>query len=215
MILPERLLAVAKAVSGKRLADIGTDHAYLPIYLLENGIIDFAVCSDIKKGPLTNAEKNISKHGLKEKVRLCLADGLSGINSDECDTAVIAGMGGEMIAHILEAGIPKGINQFILQPMRNIDFLRRKLHSLGIKITDEMLVREKEKFYIIICAEKGNETKWNDDEYLVSSFLKSDPLWDEYAEKEKKKLIRNLEEIEKSDDKVKRQEIEKLIGLYK
>ena len=214
MILSERLLTVAKAVKGKRLADIGTDHGYLPIYLLENGIIDFAVCSDIKKGPLKNAEKNICNHGLNDRVRLCLADGLCGILPGECDTAVIAGMGGEMIAHILENGIPEGINQFILQPMRNIDILRKKLHLLGLKITDEKLVKEKEKFYIIICAEKGKENKWNDDEYFVSPFLKNDPLWDEYAEKEKKKLLRNLAEIEKSVDKEKGKEIKKLIRLY-
>ena len=151
MNIPHRLTVIAGLVKGKRLADIGTDHGYLPIYLLEKGIIDYAVCSDIKKGPLANAQKNIRKYGFENKTRLCLADGLCGILPNEADVAVIAGMGGEMIAHILEAGLPEGIEKFVLQPMRNVDILRIKLHNLGLKITEERLCRDKDKFYIIIC----------------------------------------------------------------
>ena len=180
MNLPDRLLKAASLVKGKKIADIGTDHGYLPIYLLEKGIIDYAVCSDVKKGPLANAEKNIRKFGFESRTRLCLADGLCGIVPNECDTAVIAGMGGEMIAHILGNGIPEGIERFVLQPMRNIDILRRKIHSLDMKISGESLVREKDKFYIIICAEKGTEKPWSEEEYLVSPLLKKDPLWQEY-----------------------------------
>ena len=214
MNIPHRLLEIAGLVKGKRLADIGTDHGYLPIYLLDKGIINYAVCSDVKQGPLANAEKNIRKYGLENKTRLCLADGLCGVQSNEVDTAVIAGMGGEMIAHILEAGIPEGIDSFILQPMRNIDILRKKLHCTGLKITQEKLVNEKGKFYIIICAEKGNETSWTGEEYLVSPLLKTDPLWEEYSSKEKAKLLRNLAELDKSDDEKKKAEIKRLIKLY-
>ena len=214
MNITPRLLAIASLIKGGKIADIGTDHGYLPIYLLEKGIIDFAVCSDIKKGPLANAEKNIKIHGLESKTRLCLADGLCGIKPNEADTAVIAGMGGEMIAHILGEGMPDGIERFILQPMRNVDILRKKLHELGLKITQEKLVREKDKFYIIICTEKGEHTSWSEEEYTVSPFLKKDPLWAEYAAKEKRKLLRNLEELEKSNDEDKKKEIEKLIKLY-
>lgn len=214
MNLTDRLLKVASLVKGKKIADIGTDHGYLPIFLLENNIIDYAVCSDVKKGPLANAEKNIKKYGFENKTRLCLADGLSGIMPNECDTAVIAGMGGEMITHILQEGIPDGIEKFVLQPMRNIDVLRRKIHSLDMKITGENLVKEKDKFYIIICAEKGIEKFWSNEQYIVSPFLRNDPLWSEYSEKEKRKLLRNLTELEKSDDIEKRKEIEKLISLF-
>lgn len=214
MNLPDRLLAIANLVEGKRLADIGTDHGYLPIYLLKQGKIDFAVCSDVKKGPLANAEKNIRAHGVEDKTRLCLADGLCGILPDEADCCVIAGMGGEMIAHILDRNIPHGIKRFVLQPMRNIDILRRKLHTIGLEITGEKLVREKDKFYIIICAGFGKKCIWSDEEYIVSPFLKKDPLWNEYAENERKKLQRNLAEIEKSEDAEKKKAIEKLITLY-
>lgn len=215
MIITPRLKKIADLIpKGSRLADIGTDHGFLPIYLLKNNIIEYAVCSDIKKGPLANAEKNIRKYGFEQKTRLCLADGLSGVLPGEADTAVIAGMGGEMIATILENGIPEGMSKFFLQPMRNIDVLRRKMHSLGLKITGEMLIKEKDKFYIIICAEKGSETPWKDDEYIVSPFLKKEPLWAEYAAKEKKKFLRNLEELEKSDDEEKKTVIKKLVKLY-
>ncbi len=214
MNIPHRLIQIAGLVKGKRLADIGTDHGYLPIYLLDKGVIDYAVCSDIKKGPLANAEKNIKKFGFENKTRLCLADGLCGILPNEADTAVIAGMGGEMIAHILEAGIPAGIEYFVLQPMRNVDILRKRLHTLGLRISDERLCFDKDKYYIIICAEKGQETSWSDEQYLVSPLLKKDPLWVEYSAKEKTKLLRNLSELEKSDDEDKKTEIKKLIKLY-
>ncbi len=214
MNIPHRLTEIANLVDGKKVADIGTDHGYLPIYLLDKGIIDYAVCSDVKEGPLKNAEKNIKKFGFENKTRLCLADGLCGIKPNEADTAVIAGMGGEMIANILEKGIPAGIDNFVLQPMRNIDVLRKKLHSIGLVITFEKLVKEKGKFYIIICASKGNPVLWPDEEYMVSSFLKDDPLWEEYSKKEKIKLLRNLSELEKSDDVARKKEIEKLILLY-
>lgn len=215
MKIPVRLEAIADMiVPGSRVADIGTDHGYLPIYLLEKGVIEFAVCSDVKKGPLANAEKNIKKYGFVDNTRLCLADGLAGIKSGEADTAVIAGMGGEMIASILEAGIPDGMNRFVLQPMRNIDVLRRKIHSLGLEIKDEKLVKEKEKFYIIICASAGNPENWQEDEYIVSPLLKKEPLWQEFASKERAKLRRNLAELEKGGDEDRKSEIERLIRLY-
>lgn len=214
MNIPHRLIQIAGLVKGKRLADIGTDHGYLPIYLLEKGIIEYAVCSDVKQGPLANAEKNIRKYGFENKTRLCLADGLCGVRSNEVDTAVIAGMGGEMIAHILEAGIPEGIEKFVLQPMRNIDVLRKKLHALGLKITKERLCFDKDKYYIIICAAIGQESPWSDEEYVVSPLLKNDPLWEEYSAREKNKLLRNLEELKKSEAEDKKMEIEKMIRLY-
>ncbi|MBR5586943.1 MAG: SAM-dependent methyltransferase [Clostridia bacterium] len=215
MKIPFRLEAIANLISpGSRIADIGTDHGYLPIYLLKKGVVDFAVCSDVKKGPLANAEKNIKKYGLSDKTRLCLADGLAGINPGEADTAVIAGMGGEMIALILGAGVPEGMDKFVLQPMRNIDILRKKLHALDIEITDEKIVKEKEKFYIIICARKGSPKPWAEEEYAVSPFLKKEELWQEFSGREKTKLKRNLAELEKGDDDKKKIEIEKLIKLY-
>ena len=215
MKIPVRLEAIASLIApGSRIADIGTDHGYLPIFLLQKGVIRFAVCSDVKKGPLANAEKNIKRYGLSDKTRLCLADGLAGINPGEADTAVIAGMGGELIASILEAGIPEGMDNFVLQPMRNIDVLRRKIHSLGIEITDEKLVKEREKFYIIICARKGKSSQWADDEYIVSPLLKKEALWREFARKERTKLKRNLAEFEKGGNPVRKSEIEKLIKLY-
>ena len=216
MIITPRLMKIAEMIpNGSRIADVGTDHGFLPIYLLKKNLIDFAVCSDIKKGPLSNAEKNIKKYGFESKTRLCLADGLSGILPGEVDTAVIAGMGGEMIANILENGIPKGIGVLFLQPMRNVDVLRKKIHQTGFKISNEMFVKEKDKFYIIICAEKGNEPKWNEDEYIVSPFLKKDPLWEEYSAKERRKILKAASELKKSENKEKQAEFERLLNLYK
>lgn len=215
MNITPRLEMIASLVKDKsRLADIGTDHGFLPIYLFERGKISYAVCSDIKEGPLSNAEKNLKKYGYFKSARLCLADGLSGVCDNEVDTVVIAGMGGEMIASILEEKIPEGVSEFIFQPMRNIDVLRKKIHKLGLKITDEKIVREKEKFYIIICAEKGCQTDWEEEEYIVSRFMKKEPLWTEFSQKERHKIIKAKEQLKKSEDTEKKDYFDKLLKLY-
>lgn len=215
MNIPRRLIEIANLVEGRRVADIGTDHGYLPIYLLNNGTIEYAVLSDIKKGPLANARNNLKRYRLEDKARLCLACGLTGILPNEADCAVIAGMGGEMIASILEEGIPEGMTKFVLQPMRNIDVLRKKIHSLGLKITNEKITFEKGKFYIIICAERGGDKKWTEDEYLVSPFMKKDNLWPEYSEKERNKILKAIKQLEKSDSDKRKKEFERLLKLYK
>ncbi len=215
MKLSPRLLAIAEMIDGgKRVADIGTDHALLPIYLLKTGKASFAVCSDIKKGPLSTAEKNIGLHGFSAKTRLELADGLSGIKPNEADVAIIAGMGGEMISHILLDFIPEGLGEFILQPMRNIPSLRKTLHRLGYKICREKLVKERTKMYIIIYAQKGTEPSWSEDEYTVSPLLKKDNLWEEYAKQEIKKIDRAISQLKRSEDVEQAEYFKKLKNLY-
>ena len=216
MNISPRLKRIADMVKhGTKLADIGTDHGFLPIYLLKNNKIDFAICSDIKKGPLSTAEKNLKKYGFSDKVRLTLADGLKGIMPNEADSAVIAGMGGEMIAHILDDGIPEGIKEFILQPMRNIPALRKKIHQLKMTILNEVLIREKDKFYIVMHVIAGEEMPWTEDEYICSKFLKKDLLWNEYAESERKKILAALSKLNDSDDEDRKKEFEKLLNIYK
>lgn len=154
-----RLLAVAELVSdGAYLADVGTDHAYLPIYLAEQGKISRAVASDIHKGPLVSAEKNIREAGFSDRIHTVLTDGLQGLEPYPVTDVAIAGMGGLMIKGILEKAIAfkERKVRFILQPMQHIPDLRRYLGENGFAIQKETQATAEGKFYqIILCTYDG------------------------------------------------------------
>ena len=125
--LTPRLRAVANMVpAGARLADVGTDHAYLPACLLQEGVLQRAVVSDLRRGPLDRARATAERYSLTERMDFRLCDGLSGIDPDEVDAIVIAGMGGETIAAILEAApwTVKGEYLLLLQPKTMQHILR-------------------------------------------------------------------------------------------
>lgn len=171
--LDARLSAVAGLVgNGAYLADIGTDHAYIPIYLAERDRIIHAVASDIREGPLMRAQKNIRDAGLSDKIETVLTDGLSGLERYPITDIVIAGMGGLMITSILTAAdfIKKSKPRLILQPMQHIPELRRYL-SAGWKIEKETIVEEGGKLYQIICARyDGKKRNPSDLELLLGSY---------------------------------------------
>ena len=166
MKIDARLQAVAALVSdGAYLADVGTDHAYLPLYLAEQGKISGAVASDIHKGPLESAEKNIREAGFSGLIQTVLTDGLQGLESYPVTDVVIAGMGGLMIRGILEKATSfkeKNV-KFILQPMQHIPDLRRYLGENGFSIQKEAQATADGKFYqIIVCVYDGTVTKQTD-----------------------------------------------------
>ncbi len=153
--LDNRLLAVASCVpEGAYLADVGTDHAYLPIYLAERGILSGAVASDIHKGPIESARKNIDEAGFPHLIQTALTDGLSGIERYPVTDVVIAGMGGLMIAGILDKApfLKERRTRLILQPMQHIPELRRMLAENGYHVEKELQTVADGKFYQIICA---------------------------------------------------------------
>lgn len=156
--LTPRLQAVASFVpQGARLADIGTDHAYLPVSLLLEGLIPSAVAADIRKGPLDRARQTAREYGCTEKVTFRLCDGLSDVKSYETDVISIAGMGGETIADILSAAKwvkEKGL-PVILQPMSSQPELRRWLWQNGYSIQQEKIVQEGDTLYVVIFAVPG------------------------------------------------------------
>lgn len=152
--LEGRLLAVAAEVrEGAYLADVGTDHAYLPIYLMQKGRLCHAVASDIRRGPLSRADENIRGAGLSEKIETLLTDGLHGIERHPVTDIVIAGMGGQMIAAILENApfVRQRPVRLILQPMQNIPELRSYLAN-GYRIERETLVAEEKKLYTVLTV---------------------------------------------------------------
>lgn len=154
MKLDARLAAVAACVrDGAFLADVGTDHAYLPIALTEAGRLSGAVASDVRRGPIASAEKNIRAAGLAGRIETRLCDGLDGMEALPLTDIVIAGMGGQMIASILErvAFVREKKTYLVLQPMQNVVELREYL-SHGYDILRETLVREGDKLYQILCV---------------------------------------------------------------
>lgn len=153
--LAARLLAAADLVRRDSIvADVGSDHAYLPIYLCLTGKIRGAVASDVNEGPLARAMINVKEYHLEKRISLLLADGLAGIEKYSPDDIVICGMGGELITEILKKApwTKNGKIRLILQPMTHADKLRAYLADNGYSVIDEKLVKE-EKIYQLICAE--------------------------------------------------------------
>ena len=155
--LSPRLLAIAGEVpQGAKLADIGTDHAYLPIALLQSGKIAAAIAADVNEGPLSRGRAAAQGQGISEiSFRCC--DGLEGISPEEADTIVIAGMGGDTISHIL-AGVSWSSNgglRYLLQPMSSVPELRQWLSDNGFSVQKEVLVREDEKLYVVFVVISG------------------------------------------------------------
>lgn len=154
--LGERLATCAEFVrEGKISADIGTDHAYLPVYLVQKGIVPAAYASDINEEPVNSARKSIARYGLDEKIIAFTGDGLEKIPPDEVDDIIIAGMGGDNIAAILgEAEWLKNPRyRLILQPMSRASRLREFLFREGFAILSEKAICEADRIYTVICAE--------------------------------------------------------------
>ncbi len=150
--LPPRLAAVSELARPCRvLADVGTDHALLPISLIQWGNCDRAFACDVNPGPLRRAEASIKKYGLSDRVSLILSDGLKSV-PEEYDSLVIAGMGGDLIARILYEHPPLCAKKLTLQPMTKPETLRRFLFRNGYSILRERAVAEGEKSYIVLSV---------------------------------------------------------------
>ena len=148
--LSKRLKALANMVTdGNRLADIGTDHGYIPIYLCQTGKIPSALAMDIGKGPLQQAQTHIAEHGLSEQIKTRLSDGMAALQFGEADTILIAGMGGGLVMKILSEGAEKltGKEELILQPQPEIALVREFLRVRNFQILNEDMILEDGKYY--------------------------------------------------------------------
>lgn len=155
MQLSERLRAVAESVTvGNRVADIGCDHAYISIYLIENDIAPQVIAMDVNKGPLKRARENITRHGFDNRIRTRLSDGLHEMSPGEADTILIAGMGGALIIKILEEGhkAVQKCRELILQPQAELFLVRKYIHQIGFHIVREKMLKEDGKYYVIMSA---------------------------------------------------------------
>ena len=158
-MISKRLELVASFVpQGSILLDVGSDHAYLPIELVERGQLKSAIAGEVVEGPYQSAVKNVEAHGLKEKIQVRLANGLEAFEeADQVSVITIAGMGGRLIATILEEGMDKlaNVERLILQPNNREDDLRIWLQDHGFQIVAESILEEAGKFYEILVVEAG------------------------------------------------------------
>ena len=189
MKLTDRLLKIASLVdNGKRIADIGTDHGYIPVYLLNQNKIQYAILGDVNKGPLENARKEVTRNKLQDKVDLRLGSGIEVLKENEVDEIIIAGMGGMLINNLLKANekVAHTTEKLILQPMQAPEELRMFLYQNGYKILDEHLVREEHRLYeIIVCKYEGLEPQEIDPIYYeigLKLIQNNDPLLNDFIE---------------------------------
>ncbi|HJB89108.1 MAG TPA: class I SAM-dependent methyltransferase [Candidatus Blautia excrementigallinarum] len=211
MELSLRLSAIAELVTeGNRLVDVGCDHGYLPVYLVEKKKIPGAVAADVGKGPLSRAEEHIRQSGLETYIETRLSNGLQEIKKGEGDTLVIAGMGGPLMERILSEGrrTLAGFQELILQPQSDVPHVRRYLFMNGFRITEERVVLEDGKFYFIVKAipAAGNnsripEVPWTEEEFLFGKFLleNRNPILKKYLQRELMIRDRILDRIAGAD----------------
>ena len=154
LTLSPRLHCAASLLQGGRTVDIGTDHAFLPVYLIQNGKCEHVLACDIGLQPLKNAEKTIVRFGLSSAIELRLSDGLQNVQPDEADEICICGMGGTLIVDILSAidWIRRPGQRLVLQPMTHADDVREFLCRSGFSITREMCMRDGKRVYCCIAA---------------------------------------------------------------
>lgn len=194
MNISERLKIIASFIKKDSvLADIGTDHAYLPIYALKQGSIHRAICGDVSKGPLRMAQKHVREKGLEDKIALRLGDGLDVIRPDDrVDCVTICGMGGFLISEILDEGKERllPVKRLILQPNNGEELVRRWLMENNWELISERILEEEGHIYEILVAEPGDGKK-------PYTCLEKELLFGPFLLKEKNRIFRMKWEREK------------------
>ena len=204
MITP-RLECIINHTRGRVIADIGCDHAYVPVRLIQDNRAEHVIAADLNEGPLNIAGQNIEKYGLSEKIETRLGNGLSVLSRDEADVIIIAGMGGEIIERILRADedIAKGA-KLILQPMNSQYELRKFLISNGYKIIAEDMALEGFKVYNVLEVEAGCGPPFeNEFDYQIPPYLYGHRYFKNLYEKKKRefeKIVHGLEHAENCDE---------------
>ena len=208
MELSKRLKAVAELVTpGMRLADVGTDHGYIPIYLTEAGVIPSAIAMDINKGPLERAKEHIREHGLEGKIQTRLSDGLKNLQMNEADCMIAAGMGGGLVIRILseERDTAGSLKELILQPQSEIDSVRKYLTEEGYRIVAEDMVYEDGKYYPMMkavpCMAGAGEIPYSEEELEFGRVLlqQAHPVLGQFLERDMEIQNRILSALESQE----------------
>lgn len=200
--LSARLAAVADWVPpGAAVADVGTDHAYLPVWLLLHDRVRSAIAADLRSGPLDSAKRTAAQYGVTERLSFRLCDGLTGIRAEEADTVAIAGMGGETIAAILKAAPwTKERTRLLLQPMTSLPDLRKWLQASGYQIIRERVVRDEGKLYTVLEVSGGSMPPLTLGEQYIgrTESWVEEPLRLDYIDVWLEKLRKELSGVERS-----------------
>lgn len=200
--LSARLEAVASFVpQGARTADIGTDHGYIPIFLVQSGRCPSAIAMDVRKGPLERARAHVAELGLSGQIGLRLSDGLRELKPGEADAVVIAGMGGELMVRILSQGrhMWESVSAWVLSPQSEIGRVRAFLAEEGFQIVKEAMVEEDGKYYTVMAAGRGHMEFQNEAGLRYGALLlgQRDPLLGEFLSKEEKRVRSIMEGLQR------------------
>ena len=205
--LSKRLQVVADFVpANARLADIGSDHAYLPANLLLADKISFGIAGEVAKGPLENARQEVMRHRLTDRLEARLADGLAAIKpEDNIDTVVVAGMGGRLISQILEAGHQNNehYDYLILQPNIDVYVVREWLEQHGYKLTAETMLLDEGHYYEILVAQPGEQTLTHQERHFGPfNIANNDAVWRAKWQRESERIgdvMMQLISVDKQD----------------
>ena len=202
MELSKRLEAVSALVSHERIADIGTDHGYVPIHLYLQGRIKKAYACDVRKGPLEKCRANIALHGAEGVIETRLGSGLIPLRPYEAETAIMAGMGGMLIVHILQDSpeVVASLQELVLSPQRDFGQVRKYLHRIGFSIAEEHMLKEDGKPYVLMRCVRGEERYDREIDYLYGKKLleQKEPLLKEFLMIEEGKYSRLVENLKQN-----------------
>lgn len=208
MKLSERLLAVCHFVTQKTVADIGTDHAYVPIYLHKKGIAEKIIACDINEKPLQKAQKNIIANCAQNNIITRIGNGLQPLKQNEVDSIILSGMGGMLIIELLEESkeIVENVKELIICPHLDVAAVRKYLHHIGFCIADEKMVLEDGIFYTILRAIKGEQKYSKEIEYLFGKILldRKDEVLKQFLQYEKNRLQNIQKQLKNTEQSQKR-----------
>ena len=206
MKLSKRLETVASMVTkGNRAADVGCDHGFVPIFLVESGISPLAVAADVRPGPLSRANEHIKEHRLEEKIQTRLSDGLANIKPGEADSLIMSGIGGILMMRLLqdEEQTAKSFKELILSPQSELFDVRRYLVSNGYLIEYEHMLCDEGKYYFIFhVLVKKDEREWSEEEYRYGKDICKDDIktFLAYLEKEERQYEQILEKMKQAPE---------------
>ncbi len=209
MQLSKRMaLLASKVTEGNRLADVGTDHGYVPIALVQKRKIPSAIAMDVNQGPLNRAKEHIREYGLDTYIETRLSDGLAKLRDGEADTVLIAGMGGPLTVRILSEGTHclNSVQELILQPQSDIYMVREYLCSHDFRIEEEDIVLDEGKYYPLMKIVHGQAESMSESELFYGKLClqRSPDILELYLREEKRKteqILHTLREAGREDSK--------------
>ncbi len=219
--LSKRLQAVAGCVPpGLPAADIGTDHAFLPIYLAENGICPRVLAMDVREGPLSRAAEHVKRYRLEDRIELRLSDGLNALLPGEAEVIILAGMGGKLITRILEndLSLALGVRKLVISPQSEIPETRYWLEDHGFRISREQFLLDEGKYYRVLEAVPGRDPYGREIYYLFgrTPVREKSPVLLKYLGEQAafyQEMKENLEKQDSRKAKARQEEVTRLLRL--